>query len=223
MTEGDFVVIFSKSFAALTVTVTLAATSGCFAPLISNLMHVTGADMIKPEYAGLNEQTVAIVTQTEHTAFGVDPVAALLSRKVGQRLLAGGKEIVLVRDQKIDVWRDANGYDSGDLVAMGKEVEADKVVQIVLDDLRLRDGATLYRGRANATITVYDVATGTEVYRRDVDEFTFPTSAGMYTSETTEARFTKLYLSQLATHIGRLFHPYDFSDTIAADGIIASQ
>ncbi|MFG0288409.1 MAG: hypothetical protein ACF8CQ_09545, partial [Rhodopirellula sp. JB044] len=94
---------------------------------------------------------------------------------------------------------------------------------IELTDMRLRDGATLYRGRAGVLLTVYDIAEKKVVFRKEIDEFTYPVNAGQYTSETTEPKFRKLFLGMLAQRIARVFHPYDFADTVALDGALASE
>ena len=195
--------------------------SGCLG-LYSNLMHAVGADKVPAEYEGLEDSRLAIVTVTDSSQYSNDTSARILSRRVGEILTGEVDGIQLVREDLIEQWRDSHGWDSIDFVAIGKGVKAEKLLSIELTNLRLRDGATLYRGRADVTVSVIDVATGKILYRRELEEFTFPTSAGQYTSETTEPRFRKLYLNMLATQISRSFHPWDFNETIAIDGSIAS-
>ncbi len=196
--------------------------TGCLG-LTSNLMHAAGMDMIPAEYDGLEESTVAILTISEGTQYSNDAAARDLSRRVGEVLSKNVKKVKLVREDLIEQWRDTNGWDTLAYDAIGKGVKAEKVVAIELANLRLREGATLYQGRADVTIKVIEVATGTVVYTKSLDEYTYPTSTGQHTSETTETRFRKLYLTMLADEIGRAFHPYDVSDRIALDSRIASQ
>lgn len=189
-------------------------------------MHAVGADKVPAGYEGLEESTVAIVTMTNSSHYSDDTAARLLSRMVGDILIKeikNKKKFSLVREDKIEQWRDTHGWESMDYQAMGRDVKADKVVSIELTDLTLRQGKTLFRGNANATIAVVDVASGKIVYRRSIDEFAFPVNAGQHTSETTEARFRKLYLSMLAKQIARSFHPWDLNEDFALDGTIASQ
>jgi acyl carrier protein len=184
-------------------------------------MHAVGADMIPAEYEGLEEQTVAVVTLSDGSQYSNDSANKDLGRRVSAILTKEVDKIRLVREEKIDRYRDVNGWDSVDFAEIGMAVGADKVVGIELDNLRLRDGATLYRGRADVTVHVIDVASGTVEYTRNLDEFTYPTVAGQYTSETTESKFRKLYFSMLSEEIGRTFHPYDFTDRLALDSAIA--
>lgn len=195
--------------------------AGCTA--LATAMHAVGADMIPAEYAELKDATVAVITLTDSSQYANDVSSRELSRFVGEILTKEVKGIQLVREDKIEQWRDVNGWDSLDFDTIGKGVEAEKVLGIELANLRLRDGATLFRGRADVVINVIDAETGNVEYTRTLDEFTYPTIAGQYTSETNETKFRKLYLKMLAQEIGRSFHPYDFTDRIAADSIIASQ
>ncbi|TWT76662.1 hypothetical protein CA13_71590 [Planctomycetes bacterium CA13] len=210
----------SLLFAAILVTQT-----GCLG-LVANLVHAVGADKVPADYKDskeLEDSRLAIVTIADNSEYSDNISARLLSRYVGEILLRELDDVKLVREDEIADWRDSNGWNNVDFAEIGKGVKAEKVLGIELRNLRLRDGATLYRGRADASVTLIDAATGEVLYRRDLDEFTYPVSAGQYTSETNETRFRKLYLGMLAQQIGRSFHPYDFSETIAIDGAIASQ
>ena len=195
--------------------------SGCLG-LASNLMHAVGMDMIPPEYVGLEDKAVAVITISDSSSYARDQKSEELNAYLGKILNQHIKDIKLVRNDKISHWRDTNGWDSLDFAEIGAGVEADKVLGIELTNFTLRDGPTLYCGCADVTITVIDVATGEVEYSKSLDEYTYPTMAGQHTSETTESRFRKLYLNTLAEEIGRSFHPYDLSDRIAADSRIAS-
>ena len=199
----------------------LISFSGC--ALLANVMYVMGANQIPPEFEGLEESKVAIVTVTESSDYSDDISARQLSRMVGDLLLKEVDEISLVREDEIAKWRDTNGWDSADFVSIGRGVKADKVLGIELTNLRLRDGATLFRGRADVQISVIDVPSGAVVYRRSVEEFTYPMNAGQSSSETSESKFRRLYLGMLSKQIGRSFYPWDMTEDFANDGIIASQ
>ena len=212
---------FRVAIAALIACTALCQT-GCLG-LASQVMRVAGLNLIPAEYEGLNKSTVAIVTMTDSSQYTNDSAARDLSRKVGMVLTTKGKDITLVREDLVQQYRDVHGYESDDFVAIGKEVKADKVLVIEMTDLSLRDGATLYQGSADIHLQVVDVETGKTAYTQSIDQYTFPKSTGQHTSETTEKRFTKLYLKVLSEEIGRRFSPFDPTDTIAQDVLIASQ
>lgn len=210
------------AFSTLAVALLIATQPGCVG-LIANLVHAVGADQIPAEYSGLKNTKLAVVTVTDSSQYSDDISARILSRQVGKILTEEIDKLKLVREDQIEQWRDTNGWDAVDFLSIGRGVEAEQVLGIELTNLQLREGATLYRGRADVTLSVLDVKTGEVLYSREMEDFTYPNTAGQYTSETTESRFRRLYLSMLAKQIGRSFHPYDFSETVALDGAIASQ
>ncbi|MEM9646023.1 MAG: hypothetical protein AAF989_13625 [Planctomycetota bacterium] len=199
----------------------LISQTGCIG-LASNLMHAVGADRIPPKYDGLEDQRVAVVTLTDASQYSNDSTSRFLSRSLGQILLGEVDDMRLVREDEIEQWRDVNGYDNFDFAKIGTDVKADKVVSVQISDMTLLDGASLYRGKANVLVEVIDPASGELLLREEIDEFTYPKNAGQHINETTEAKFERLYLTVLAEKIGRLFHPYDFGETVALDGRIAS-
>lgn len=207
--------------AALVIAAAVSVQTGCV-KFASNLAHVMGADRIPAEYEGLNESTVAVVTITDAGKFADDASARLLNNYVGEILSREVDDIKLVRDATVRQWRDRHGWDQTDFHAIGQGVKAEKIVGIELTDFRLRDGVTLYRGRANVRIQVIDAESGLQLFSKTLDDYTFPKTTGQYTSETTEAKFRKLYLRMLARQIARSFHPYDGMEDFALDGSIAS-
>lgn len=196
--------------------------SGCLG-LTSNLMHMVGADMVPAQYPDLEDCKVAIMTTTQATHYKDDSSAEMLSQRVGAILTQKVDDIRLVRQSEIQQHRDRVGWENNDIIGLGESVEAEKILLIELDHMKLRDGKSMYRGSADVVVTVLDVATGDEVFRRELDEYTFPRTAGQHITETSENQFRKVYLGMLALEIGRTFHRYDFSDTFAQDGAIASQ
>ncbi len=198
----------------------LASQTGCM--LYANLMHAVGADRVPPDYDGLEDTRLAIVTVTSGSQYSDDVSAKQLSQLVGNIVLKEVDGLKLVREDEIEQWRDTHGWDSIDFREIARGVEADKVLGIELSNLKLRDGATLYRGRSDVSISVIDAETGAIEYRRSLDEFTYPNNAPQPQSETTETRFRKLYLGMLAKQIARSFHPWDLNEDFANDSIIAS-
>ena len=196
--------------------------TGCLG-LASNLMHGLGVDREPAEYKDLKNNIVAVITVSDSSKYTKDTAANELSRMLGEGLVKKVKGMKLVRQDKIDRWRDINGWDALEFTEMGASLGAKKVLQVQLTNMKLRDGVTLYRGRADVSVEVIDVATDTVEFTRQLDEFTYPKVAGQPTSETTEDRFRRVYLSMLANEIARSFHPYDLTDRFAIDSAIASQ
>lgn len=194
----------------------LATQAGCIG-LVSHLLHSAGKDLVPAEYEGLEEQRVAVLTVIDSSKYTDDVAARMVSREVGELVATNVKKVELVREDEVEEWRNRHGWDKLDFLTIGRGVDADKVVAIELNDLKLRDGATLYRGQVNATTTVYDVKTGKREFRRHLDDYSYPVTGGQYTSETTEPKFRRVFLHRLSEVLARYFHPYDFHDSVALD------
>lgn len=200
----------------LVMILTAVTQTGCVG-LIAQLLYSSGQDLVPAEFDGLKKKRVAVITATDSSQYTDDIAAKMVSREVSQILQAKVDGIKLVREEEVDDWRDNHGWDKLNYVAVGRGVKADKVIAIELTDLRLRDGATLYRGQVSVTTTVYDVSSGHREFRRHLDDYAYPVTGGQYTSETTEARFRRVFLHRLSEVIARYFHKYDFRDTVALD------
>ncbi|WP_145354755.1 hypothetical protein [Roseimaritima multifibrata] len=190
--------------------------AGCMG-LVSTILHTTGADMIPAQFEGLEKQRVAVIAVTDSSHYSDDVAAQMVGREISEILSDEVKDIKLVREDEISDWRDSNGWDQLDFITIGRGVKADKIVAIELTDLRLQDGKTLYRGQVSATTTVFDVKTGKREFRRHVDDYSYPITGGQYTSETTEAKFRRVFLHRLSEELARYFHRYDHRDSVALD------
>lgn len=196
--------------------------AGCI-PFVANMIHAVKGNDLPPEYPGLKDQRVALITVSDTSQYSDDVAARMLSRYLDEILLRKVKDIRMVREDEIDQWRDTQGYNDIDYVSLGRGVKADKVVAVEMTNLRLRDGQTLYRGHADVTIAVHDVVDGSLVFRRSLDDYSYPVTAGIPVTETNEDRFRRLFLSELASRVARFFHPYDFRDSVASDARIVHQ
>ena len=95
------------------------------------------------------------------------------------------------------------------------------VLAIDLEEFRLRNGQTMYKGRADVTTSVYDITEdGKLVFRRKLREFTFPVNGGQHTTDTTEGRFLGLFITILAEQLAQYFYDYEFRETIARDTVL---
>lgn len=208
-------------FLGLATTVTMGTQVGCI-PFIANMIHAVKGGDVPAEFPGLKEQRVALITVSDTSAYSDDVAARKLSRIVTGIIKEKVKEIQLVREDEIDQWRDTQGYSDIDYVSLGRGVKADKVVAVEMVNLRLRDGQTLYRGHADVTVTVHNVKDGSLEFRRSLDDYSYPVTAGIPVTEITEDKFRAVFLNELGKRVARFFHAYDFRDSIASDAKIAS-
>ncbi len=194
---------------------------GCIS-LAANLLGVINGNGIPAEYEGLEEQRVAIVC-TSTGGSKVDPVATTLTSYMHANFKTNIKDIDLVRQSKVENWTANNDLDEDAFIQIGKGVDADKVVVVEIDNLKLKNGQTLYRGQADIRITVYDIADGGDiVYHKELLEFVYPRLGGPSVTDTSETRFRGLFLSVLADKISGLFYQMDATHDVALDAKAAS-
>lgn len=213
---GPLTLIVAGTIAAIAV----STQTGCMS-LFANLAHAVGADKIPAEYEGLREQSVAVVTMTDASPYSEDRSARSLTEMVTEILDREVKEIEIVRAEKVDDWRDRNGWDETDFRAIGEGVEASRVVAIEITGLRMHEGPNLYRGHADVSVEVLNVESGETEYRKMLEDFTFPRNAAQDSGSISESKFRRIYLSVLSRQIARLFHPFDMNDDFALDSTLA--
>lgn len=194
----------------------------CFIPavgcgLVANVLNAMGAGLMPAAFGGLEEKKVAVVCVSNSEMFGPASHSDELANRIN-RLLAGKvKKIEMVPNQKVNDWIDLNGWDMIDFISIGRGVEADMVVAVDVDSLSLHDGPTMFKGRADVHIVVYDMITGNEVFAKSPPLIEFPVTAGIPSTSTTEREFRKLFLNNLASRIARHFYAFDINEDVASD------
>ena len=210
----------SCSFLRLAPLIVLSAlfvtAAGCAA--VSHMMYVIKGNEIEAAYDGLEESRVAIVCVSDATSYGPDSLTHVISRAMGTRLTQQVKDIVVIPQHKIETWKDANGWDELDYEALGRGVDAGKVVAVEIGSYSIHEGTTLYKGRAMVTTSVYDLEReGHVVFSQGPAEYQFPKSHGRPAVSTNPQQFEAAYLSMLVDSICRNFHAYEKTETVAED------
>jgi hypothetical protein len=205
--------------AVLSLTLLLiACSSGCIGLTAQLLYWVKGGHKIEAEYAGLQDQRVAVVCVSNDSSYGPNSVAAMLARTVSNILRQKVEGIEVVHQDEIADWRDTNDWNQMDYREIGRGVAADKIVALDVDALSLYQGRTLYKGRADLTVTVYDLADeGQVVFRRMIPEFSFPRNGARHTTEMSEPRFRALFVQVMSQHVSKYFCRYNLEEEFASD------
>ena len=196
---------------------TVATSSGCV-NLLANVIHSIRGEKIKPEYTDLKGKKVAIVCGGEK-GLSNDATSMLLTRYLEERLGKNVEEIKIIPQEKVDKWLNEIGREEPDYEAIGKGVGADRVVAVTLANLSLRNGKTLFKGKADISVAVYDIQNGTIAFRKSFPEFEFPKLDGPSIIDTTEAKFRVSFLTIVSQHIGVLFYPHDPKELAVQDPI----
>lgn len=197
----------------------LATSSGC--GLLANAMYVVKGVDLPAEFDDLKENKVAVIVSTE-AGLNNDASAILVSRHISELLGRNVKKIEMINPDEVD--RIINDQPIGDrsISVIGSRVRANYVVLVDIENLKLKDGQTLFRGRSNATVSAYRVSEGDRpAFKKSFPEFIYPQN-GTPVTDFDEAQFQRIYLSELSMRIARTFYPYDPSIDVAKDASISS-
>lgn len=196
----------------------LVSSSGCIGGL-AQLLYVIKGHKSPPEYPGLAKKRVAVVCVSDASAYGPDTLSYTVSKYVSIKLANNEEDITLVPPAEIEEYLDLNGWDESQLVDLGSNVKADMVVVVEVGAYSIHEGATLFKGRSDLTVKVFDIQKkGQQVYERGPEEFVFPEN-GRPSLQTSERQFEAFYLARLTDHITNLFLEHDKLDSFADDAM----
>ena len=201
---------------ALLALAILVACSGCSTLLTA--AYVLMPEDTPAEFKGLKGKHVAVVckpiVELEYADAGSSrELAAVVGSLIRQHV----RKSRVIDQQEVARWIDEHAW--VDYPTVGKALDADMVVGIDLEEFRLHEGVTLYRGRATAHVRVYDVAAGKVVFEKRYDDFQYPADGAIPTSDRTEPQFRGMFLQILAGRIARSFHAYDSRTSFAEDNL----
>ena len=200
---------------ACVLALVVSASAGC--GLVVNLIHAGWGHMVPAEFEGLSDHRVAVVCVSSSASYGPLPVSEMVARQVGSLLVQKVRHIELIEQQTIDQWIDENDWNQIDYLEIGHGVGADRLVAIDLLSFSLHEGQTMYKGRAELDIKVYDLDNNKVVFSNSPAELQFPQNAGQHTTDISEKEFRKRFVSVVANRIARHFYAYDFKDDFARD------
>ena len=201
---------------SLFTTALLLTSSGCIR-LAANLVNAIQGNERPAEYNGFEEQRVAIVCVRDG-ALSADAASALLTGYVRVALNTNIKKIDLVRQEDVERWLESHDWATSDYAEIGHGVKADKLLVVDIAGLKLKDGATLYRGQCDLSVSVYDMKkNGAIVFEKQFSEFTFPREGGPSMMDTTEAKFRNLFITIIARKVSNLFYAVDPAADVAID------
>ena len=189
---------------------------GCQHALLTAVYLIKGTD-VDPDYKGLKEKKVAVVCRPiVSLEYRNANVGRDLAKQVTLLLKSKVPKIETIDHRKIAEWTDENMWD--EYVEVGRALKADIVVGIDLEGFTILEGQTLYQGRANATIRVYDCANGGElVFEKTMPQSTYPPNVAIPASERTEPGFRREFVAVLADQIARHFYAHDPHADMAMD------
>ena len=190
---------------------------GC--SMITTVAYLVAPEKDTPaEFKGLRGKHVAVVCKPiVELEFSDASSARELAAMVGSQLSQNVRKARVIEQHEVARWIDENAW--VDYPTLGKALDADIVVGIDLVQFRMHEGSTLYRGRATATVRVYDVAEKRLLFEKRLDDFTFPGDSAVPATDQSEPQFRALFLQVLSSKIARSFHAYDSRTTFAEENL----
>jgi hypothetical protein len=184
---------------------------------------LTAAYLLQPadvpaEFNGLRGKHVAVacrpIVELEFSDAGS---ARELASLVGSQVQSKVRRSRVIGQHEVARWIDENAW--VDYPTLGKSLDADLVVGVDLEQFRLHEGSTLYRGRATARVRVFDVATKEVLFEKRFDDFSFPANSAIPATDRSEPEFRGMFLQMLSQKISRCFHAYESREVFAEDSL----
>jgi hypothetical protein len=200
--------------------VALAATgisflAGC--NLLATAMYVIEGTNTKAAFKGLKGKKIAVVCRpVTSLSFRDASVSRDLAKQVGTIIQTNVRGVTLIDQRDVFEWEDENTWE--EYVEIGKALEADIVIGLDLEEFSLYQGQTLYQGKANLKVLVYDVAQGREpIFERNLPQALYPPNAAIPAGEKPEPAFRRQFVNHLAELVARYFYDHDATVDFAND------
>lgn len=211
------------AFVATSLLLTFAVVmfTGCIGTM-AQLMYVIKGHDVPAAYNGLVGKRTAIVCVSDASAYGPDTLTNTVARAVGMKLGSTVKKIEIVPHANIEKWIDVNGWDELDFTALGKGVSAERVVAIEIASYSIHEGPTIYKGRANVTVTVYDLENKkgpTVAYTYQLQDYEFPKN-GRPAIQSNDRQFEAFFLARMTRQICDQFIKHDRLATFADEAML---
>ena len=198
----------------------LAAASVSVAPgcnVLATAMYVIEGHSTKADFNGLRGKTVAVVCRPVTSLhFRDSSVSRDLAKAVSVLLEKNVRKIKLIDQRDVIEWTDENNWE--EYVEIGKALNADMVVGLDLEEFSLYQGQTLYQGKANLRILVYDVTKGKDpAFESHLPQAIYPPNSAIPAGEKPEPQFRRQFVNHLAQLIARYFYDHDPTVDFASD------
>jgi hypothetical protein len=164
---------------------------------------------------------VIVVCSTPHAIKAQFPALEIdLLEQIARDLKGHG--VMVVNPDEVAKWMDDHGGFNEDPQELAEHFDADLIIHADLSKFSYleENSPTLFRGRANGDVRVYEVVKGKDEAKRVrqifVSEYVsvYPQQYPVSQQNMSEATFRKRYLDQVSAQISRMFYDYRSSDEI---------
>jgi hypothetical protein len=201
---------------AFAVSMVAIAIGGC--STLGTIVYLVQPNDVPAEFSGLRGKHVAVVCRPiVELQFSDAGSSRELAGIVGALVRQNVRKVKVISQQEVARWIDENDW--VDYGTLGKAVDADVVVGIDLEQFRIHEGTTLYRGRGSAIVRVFDVDEQDVVFERRIEDFTYPGTGGVPTTDRSESQFRAMFLQIFGRRVARLFHSYESRVSFAEENL----
>jgi hypothetical protein len=213
---------FVRTAYALTLIVAafaLVTSTGC-APILATAVYVwDGGNLAPAECDALKGHRVVVLCKppasNEYRNAGA---SRAIAKAVSELLARNVKNIDVVNPREVDKWIDESDW--GDFRELAQAVHADTVVHVELEDFDLYKGKTLYQGRADVTVSVYDVHNRNKlVWDRHIGEVLYPVNSGIPAQDKPVQQFEAEFVGIVADRVATNFYRHDPNANFALDAV----
>jgi hypothetical protein len=194
--------------------------AGCIGPLLATGIYVAqGGNVVPADFDGLkNHRVVVLCRPPASHEFRHAGASRNIAHRVGQLIQRNVKGVQVVDQKEVDNWMDESGGE--EFKDLGRAVDAEMLVHVELDDFALAKGRTLYQGRAEATVTVYDMKDGEKaVWDSNMGEILYPRNSGIPAVDKSPQRFQREFEEIVAETIAVKFYKHDPHKLFAMDAL----
>jgi len=210
----------ANRFVALLLGATLLVSStGCPAILATGSYVFEGGNMAPAECDALKgERVVVMCKPPSSNEFRHAGASRGVAARTSELLVKNVKNIDVVNPREVDNWVDESDW--GDFRELAQAVHASKVVYIELEGVELYKGKTLYQGRADVTVTVYDMKNRSKVlWDKQIGEVLYPVNSGIPAQDKPVQQFEREFVDIIANRVASNFYRHDPNDSFATDAM----
>jgi hypothetical protein len=203
--------------ALLLAAMMLVSASGCPTMLATGIYVLQGGNLVPAECDALRDKRVVVMCRPPSShEYRHAGASRAMSQRVSELLVKNVKGIDVVNPREVDNWIDESDW--GDFRELAEAVRADLVVHIVLDDFELYKGKTLYQGRADVTVSVYDMRDHSRlVWERHLGEVLYPVNSGIPAQDKPVQQFEREFVGIVSDQVAMNFYRHDPTAAFAMD------
>ena len=208
-----------RCLALAAVVALIIPSAGCIG-MIVQAANLFGMNDVPAEFNGLRGRRVAVVCQSPQYSDQLEAATERLTDELERYLQGRVRRISFVARDEVNDRLESRSGDIPDFQRLGKAVDADAVLVVDINAFSTQDNQTIYQGKCDYSITVYDINNDEIVFEKDNPEFAHPKRGGYQLTEMPPDKFHREFVKFVAADIGRFFHSNEFPEQFAKETYI---